>query len=190
MPNPTLTWHARRASMALKAGDVIAYPTEAVWGLGCDPANETAMKRLLALKQRPKEKGVILIAADLAQVAHLLAPLPDELRAQAESLWPGFVTCILPDLERQVPDWIRGRHDAVAVRVSRHPSVVALCRAFGGPIVSTSCNPSGRPPATTAFAARRYFNQRVQTFMVGHPDQQTGPSPILELSSGRYLRGR
>lgn len=188
MTNPGLLWHARITAKALKAGETVAYPTESVWGLGCDPANRKAMERLVALKQRPLEKGVILIAADLDQVAHLLAPLPAQTRQAAEALWPGFVTCLLPDVGAQVPEWIRGRHSTVAVRVSRHPSVQALCRAFGGPIVSTSCNPAGRKPARTSLEARRYFNASVEHFMTGATLQKTGPSPILDLNSGHYLR--
>lgn len=188
MTNPALLWHARLTAKALKAGETVAYPTEAVWGLGCDPANRAAMERLVALKRRPLEKGVILIAADLGQVAHLLAPLTPEMRAAAEALWPGFVTCLLPDLAGQVPEWIRGKHASVAVRVSRHPSVRALCQAFGGPIVSTSCNPAGRSPARTNLEARRYFNASVRHYMAGETTQKQGPSPILDLKSGDYLR--
>lgn len=188
MTNPALLWHAKMTAKALKAGATVAYPTESVWGLGCDPANREAMERLAALKRRPLEKGVILIAADLDQVAHLLAPLPVKMREAAEALWPGFVTCLLPDVAGQVPEWIRGKHSGVAVRVSRHPSVQALCRAFGGPIVSTSCNPGGRPPARTNLEARRYFNAAVVHFMAGAVTQKAGPSPILDLKSGEYLR--
>ena len=188
MTNPGLSWHARLCAKALKAGETIAYPTESVWGLGCDPANSEAVTNLLSLKQRPRDKGVILIAADLEQVGYLLDALPLEMRKTAENLWPGFMTCVLPDLAGQVPEWIRGKHPSVAVRVSLHPSVQALCRAFGGPIVSTSCNPSGRPAARTNLEARRYFNQSVQHFMVGETAQKAGPSPILDLVSGRYLR--
>lgn len=188
MTNPSLAWHAKLAARALKAGEVLAYPTESVWGLGCDPSSEAAMKRLLVLKQRPLEKGVILIASDLDQVAHLLAPLPADMRQAAEALWPGFVTCLLPDIANQVPTWIRGKHTSVAVRVSLHPSVQALCRAFGGPIVSTSCNPAGRPPARTRLEARRYFHQSLRQFMAGTTLQQARPSPILDLETGQYVR--
>lgn len=188
MPNPTLVWHAKLAARALKAGETLAYPTESVWGLGCDPASEAAMDQLLALKQRTPEKGVILIAADMAQVAHLLAPLPAAMREAAEALWPGFVTCLLPDLAGQVPPWIRGKHSSVAVRVSLHPSVQALCRAFGGPIVSTSCNPAGRPPARNRVEARRYFNQSINCFMAGTTLENASPSPILDLATGHYVR--
>ena len=188
MSNPALSWHAKLAAKALKAGQIIAYPTEGVWGLGCDPSNRSAMTRLAELKQRPLEKGVILIAADLSQVEYLLAPLAADMRATAENLWPGFVTCLLPDLAGQVPEWIRGRHTSVAVRVSRHPPVEALCRAFGGPIVSTSCNPSGRPPARSNLEARRYFNATVTRYMMGETGKSRGPSPILDLRTGKYLR--
>lgn len=188
MTNQPLAWHAKMAARALKSGDVVAYPTESVWGLGCDPANEEAMTRLLELKQRPLEKGVILIAADLEQVEYLLAPLSAPMREAAEDVWPGFVTCVIPDVGNQVPEWIRGKHSTVAVRVSLHPSVQALCRAFGGPLVSTSCNPAGRPAARTRLEARRYFNSQVKHFMAGNTAQRGRPSPIVDLQTGQYLR--
>lgn len=187
MTNPSIAWHARLAARALKAGETLAYPTESVWGLGCDPANEAAMEQLLEIKKRPSEKGVILIAAGIDQIAHLLAPLPEAMRTEAESLWPGFITCLLPDLDEQIPPWIRGKHGSVAVRVTLHPGVQAICRAFGGPIVSTSCNPAGRPPARTRLEAKLYFNQSVH-FMAGSTLAYPRPSPILDLQTGQYLR--
>src|SRR5690606_23054211 len=116
-------------------------PTEAVWGLGCDPANEAAVRRLLAIKRRDPGKGLILVAADRGQLQPWVdfAGLP---RARLEAVlasWPGPHTWILP-AGAAAPRWITGDHDGLAVRVSAHPQVVALCRAFGGPLVSTSAN--------------------------------------------------
>ena len=140
-------WHHRQAARSLLAGGVWAYPTEAVWGLGCDPWDEAAVDRVLTLKDRPWRKGLILVAADTDQIRDLLAPLPGALTEKIQRHWPGPSTVLLPDLEKQVPEWIRGAHGSVAVRVSAYLPVVSLCRAFGGPLVSTSCNPASRPPA-------------------------------------------
>ncbi|MCO7034832.1 Sua5/YciO/YrdC/YwlC family protein, partial [Vibrio paracholerae] len=122
----------QQAVDALRKGCVIAYPTEGVFGLGCDPDNQTAMLRLLAIKQRPVEKGVILIAASYAQ----LRPYVDETQLTAEQLtqvlasWPAPLTWVMP-ASRDTPSWVRGQFDTVAVRVSDHPVVQKLCRAFG-----------------------------------------------------------
>ncbi|HAS77505.1 MAG TPA: tRNA threonylcarbamoyladenosine biosynthesis protein RimN, partial [Marinobacter adhaerens] len=106
--HPLSDWQLHCARRTVLGGGVIAYPTEAVWGLGCDPWDQEAVEKVLELKQRPVEKGVILVASSLDQVRFLLDPLPLLLRAEAERHWPGPVTCLLPDPERQVPEWGRG----------------------------------------------------------------------------------
>ncbi|MGH6977933.1 MAG: Sua5/YciO/YrdC/YwlC family protein, partial [Brevundimonas sp.] len=138
------------AAIALHAGGVIAYPTEAVWGLGCDPFDEAAVLRLLAIKQRPVDKGLILIAASVTQLDGLADwdALPDARRDDVLASWPGPHTWIMPATAR-VPRWITGVHDGVAMRVSAHPVVIALCDAFGGVLVSTSANPAAAPPPRT-----------------------------------------
>lgn len=134
------------AVAALRRGGLVAYPTEGVWGLGCDPFDETATLRLLALKQRSVDKGLILVAARIAQLDGLLDcdALPGPRRDAVLATWPGPHTWIVPATAR-VPAWISGGRGSVAVRVSAHPVVVALCDAFGGALVSTSANVSTRP---------------------------------------------
>lgn len=129
---------------ALRSGGVIAYPTEAVWGLGCDPDNDEAVAHLLRLKQRDPAKGLILVAGSIAQFAPWLEGLPLELHAPLAASWPGPNTWLVPDNGR-THALVRGAHDSVALRVSDHPGVIELCEAFGGPIVSTSANRAGEP---------------------------------------------
>ncbi|TBW56471.1 tRNA threonylcarbamoyladenosine biosynthesis protein RimN [Marinobacter halodurans] len=181
-------WHLRESAAVLEAGGVIAYPTEAVWGLGCDPWDGAAVDRLLALKDRPQHKGVILAAATPAQVAFLLDPLEPALRERALSHWPGPVTCLIPDVHDQIPEWIKGEHSAVAIRVSDHPLVRRLCMAVGGPVVSTSCNPAGRPPARSRLQVARYFEDCLDYILPGALGGQRQPSRIIDLVSGRQLR--
>lgn len=177
------------AAKVLRRGGVIAYPTEAVWGLGCDPFDETAVMRLLAIKQRPMDKGVILIAGTLAQFDGLLDwdPLSAAQRAAVQSSWPGPNTWIVPTMPR-VPRWITGSHDGVAVRVSAHPDVIALCDAFGGPLVSTSANLAGEPPAY----ARGALDPRVLVQIDGIGRGETGglasPTAIRDARTGAQIR--
>lgn len=186
--NPLSHWQLHCARRTVLAGGVIAYPTEAVWGLGCDPWNRSAVEHILALKRRPVEKGMILVASSVAQVRFLLEPLPGALRAAAERHWPGPVTCLLPDVGRQVPDWVRGRHSAIAVRVSGHPVVRALCDAAGMPLVSTSCNPAGRAPARHIWQVRRYFRNELDWIVPGALGGDRQPSRIIDIVSGQQLR--
>ncbi|EON92069.1 Sua5/YciO/YrdC/YwlC family protein [Marinobacter lipolyticus SM19] len=185
---PLTDWQLHCARRTLLQGGVIAYPTEAVWGLGCDPWDVQAVDRILDLKRRPMEKGVILVASSIEQVRFLLDPLPLELQREAEKHWPGPVTCLLPDVERQIPEWVRGRHSSIAVRVSDHPVVRALCNAAGMPLVSTSCNPAGRQPARSIWQVRRYFGDELDWIVPGDLGGSRQPSRILDIVSGRQLR--
>lgn len=179
--------HLKRAAAIVRRGGVIAYPTEAVFGLGCDPGNETAVRRLLAIKQRPMTKGLILIAADLAQLEPFIEPLDIESLARVQATWPGPVTWLLPARSR-VPVWLRGHHDTLAVRVTAHPLAAALCRIWGSPLVSTSANISGRPPARTALAVRRQLGRLVDYVVPGRVGGADRPTEIRDLRSGRVVR--
>ncbi len=169
------------------AGGLVAYPTEAVYGLGCDPQNKAAVLRLLALKERPIDKGLILIAADLEQISRYLQPLSDEVRERVFATWPGPVTWLLP-AGPYTPAWIRGEHDTVAVRVTAHATAAALCRTFGGAIVSTSANLSGQEPARTAAETQALFDQWLDCILVGEVGGADKPSEIRDAISGRIIR--
>lgn len=173
---------------ALKRGEVIAYPTEAVWGLGCDPDNSAALEQVMALKQRDPAKGVIIVAASIAQFAPWLEGLDDAARARLAASWPGPVTWLVPDNGR-AHALVRGAHDAVALRVSAHPLVRALCEAFGGPIVSTSANRAGQPPCMSAAEVRAVFGDAL-TVVEGPLGGRDRPSDIFDLRSGRAVRMR
>ncbi|GEN24154.1 threonylcarbamoyl-AMP synthase [Halomonas cupida] len=172
---------------ALRRGGVIAYPTEAVWGLGCDPFHRTALTRLLALKQRDPAKGVILVAADMDQFAPWLEGLSDQQLDTLAASWPGPNTWLVPD-NGHTPALVRGDHDRVALRVSDHPGVQALCRAFGGPLVSTSANHAGEPPAMSEAQIRQFFADELDAIVPGALGGNPRPSTIRDLLSGTTLR--
>lgn len=175
------------AVRALRRGCVIGCPTEAVWGLSCDPNNEGAVARLLALKGRPVAKGLILVAATLGQLEFLLSDLTAQQRQTLNGAWPGPVTWLLPHQGR-VPGWICGEHATVAVRVSDHPVVAALCAAWGGPLVSTSANRAGARPALEAFQVRRYFGDGLDYLLSGALGTAGRPTCIRDLISGQFIR--
>ena len=178
------------AANALHRGGVVAYPTEAVWGLGCDPFDEAAVLRLLALKQREVAKGLILIAGALEQFDGLLDwdALPAGRVAAVHASWPGPHTWIVPASAR-VPRWITGAHDGVAVRVSAHPQVKALCAAFGGPLVSTSANPSGAAPPRTLGDFAAQLLAQLDGVLEGATGGLANPTQIRNARSGDVLRG-
>lgn len=187
-PRPLSDWQLSQAVRTLHSGGVIAYPTEAVWGLGCDPWDIDAVNRILELKQRPVEKGLIVVAGSVDQVRFLLDPLPADQQHKALDHWPGPYTCLLPDLLNQIPREVRGRHSSIAVRVSDHPLVQALCQAAGSPLVSTSANPAGRQPARHSWQVRRYFRNRLDRLVNGRLGGYRQPSKIIDIVSGKQLR--
>lgn len=178
-----------QAVAAMQAGQVVAYPTEAVWGLGCDPFNQAAVAEILRLKQRSVDKGVILIAASIAQIEPYLVGLTAEQYQRAVDSWSddhGANTWLVP-LTTKIPAWISGVHDRVAIRVSRHPTVQALCLAYGGAIVSTSANPATENAARTAAEVVAYFADQVPC-VVGEVGQLARPSVIRDVITGQVVR--
>lgn len=177
------------ALAALRGGGLIAYPTEGVWGLGCDPRNRAAVLRLLALKQREVGKGLILIAASESQLAAFIDTRPlaaaqlDEVRAS----WPGPTTWILP-ASGDAPCWITGDHDGIAVRVTAHPQVIALCEGFGGALVSTSANIASEPSPRSRAELDPGIVAGVDAVSPGETLGRGQPSAIRDARSGGVLR--
>lgn len=179
--------HLRQAVLALRAGGVIAYATESVWGLGCDPWQPEAVARIWDIKRRDPGKGLILIAADWSQIAPWLQDLDASSQARLRASWPGPVTWLVP-VPTGFPTWLRGRHDSVALRVSAHPGVQALCHAFGGPLVSTSANRAGRPAARTLFDVRQRLGGELDYIVPGATGGLARPTEIRDLKSLRVIR--
>lgn len=181
----------REAVRALRSGGVVAYPTEAVWGLGCEPGNSVAVGRILALKRRSWTKGLILIGARFQQLEpYVQMPSKTALR-RAQATWPGPATWVFPASDF-CPDWISGSReltgDSVAIRVTAHPLAAALCEAYGGAIVSTSANRANQPPALSATAVRLAFNGRIDALLPGALGGLERPTPIRHVASGLILR--
>jgi len=177
----------RRAAAVVAGGGVIAYPTEAVWGLGCDPFNPMAVERILALKRRPMSKGLILVAADVEQLDWLLEGLTSAQLARLKLSWPGPVSWLIPH-RGILPEWVTGGNDTVAVRVSAHPVVEALCRAAGMPLVSTSANISGAQAPRELFQVHRYFGDAVDFYVPGRVGSASRASMIRDLVTDAVIR--
>jgi len=172
-----------QAARVLKQGGIVAYATEYCFGLGCDPMNRDAVLRLLRLKQRPVKKGLIVLAADVAQLAPYVAEIPPHVAAT----WPGPHTWLLP-ANTAVPNWITGRHERIAVRVTAHPQAAALCRAAGLAIISTSANRSGESPARVDREVIRRFGGLVDYVLPGRVGNAPAPTPIRDAETSRLIR--
>ena len=172
----------------LAQGHVIAYPTEAVWGLGCDPHNRDAVERVVAIKHRSMSKGLILVAARIDQLGTLLDSLSKTELSQLRDTWPGPVTWLIPDSNNQVPHWIKGENDSVAIRVSAHPVVRALCSQFGKPLVSTSANIAGSAEIRSLQELKQEFSSKVDVIVEGMLGSDSATSEIRDLKTGRLIR--
>ncbi len=172
---------------ALKTGGVVAFPTESVFSLGCDPFNEAAVNKILQLKQRPTDKGFIMIAADWAQVDHLVQAIPPQALARALATWPGPVTWTFPCTD-EVPEWVRGDHDTVAIRISDHHICNDLCIQSGGPIISTSANINGQAPARDERSLNLIFPEGVDCVVAGELGDRATPTPIMDVITGETYR--
>ncbi len=181
------TWHLQQARCHLTAGGIVAYPTEAVYGLGCDPWNQQAVNRLLALKRRSWRKGLILIAANYTQLTPFLEPLTPLLAAKVLATWPGPVTWLLP-AQAKVPRWLRGQSSQLAVRITAQVQAAQLCHIWGGALVSTSANLSGRPAAKTALKVRQILGQQLDYIVPGEVGGLSRPSVIRDALTDKVLR--
>jgi L-threonylcarbamoyladenylate synthase len=173
----------RRAARILKQGGLVAYATEYCFGLGCNPMNRAAVLRLLRLKRRPVGKGLIVLAADVGQLASYVDTIPPQVAAS----WPGPHTWLLP-VKPGVPGWITGRQKKIAVRVTAHPQAAALCRAAGMALISTSANRAGETPARTDREVARRFGKLVDVILPGSVGNARAPTPIRDAESGQLVR--
>lgn len=175
-----------QAVKALRSGEIVAYPTEAVYGLGCDPFNQKSVEQLLHVKQRPLEKGMILVASNIAQISDFVRLEGELWQDRVLKTWPGPYTWVLP-LKKSLPVWITGGRETLAVRVSNHPIVETLCNAFEGPIVSTSANPSSLEPARSCEEVFHYFGERFFCIQ-GELGSLQQPTQIWDAQSNQQLR--
>ncbi|WP_049620806.1 L-threonylcarbamoyladenylate synthase [Frateuria defendens] len=178
------------AAALLRAGGVLACPTEAVYGLSCDPHNREAFEKVFALKGRPPGQGVLLIAAAFEQVARYIdrAAVPEAVMAEVAASWPGPHTWVFPRSDH-VPGWVAGAHAGIALRVTAHAPAAALCRAFGGALVSTSANPHGAPPARSADEAAAYFGDALDGVLDAPLGGLARPTTIRDALTGAIIRG-
>tara|TARA_B110000003_G_C16569896_1_gene503879 strand:- start:641 stop:1210 length:570 start_codon:yes stop_codon:yes gene_type:complete len=184
-------WHGHveilEAAEIIIGGGVIAYPTEAVWGLGCDPFSEQAVSKILCLKQRPVDKGLILIGSCADHFSQYLCGLESKYLQLFATPLSQPTTWLVPD-NGFAPRWIVGNHSTVALRITRHPVVSALCNTFGGAIVSTSANPQGLPAAITQIKVDEYFAGSLDFYAPGDVVGASRESEIKNLLTGEVIR--
>lgn len=176
----------KMAANALRAGGIIAYPTEAVFGLGCDPHNDAAVNALLTLKQRPAHMGLILLSPSIDVALNYIDAPTDDMVRKLHRSWPGPTTWIVPT--RGLSNLVTGGRDTVALRVSAHPVCQALCEEYGDVLISTSANVSGKPPATNLLQLKRQFPVGIDYLVGGALGDSSRPTQIIDARSDQVLR--
>ena len=180
-------WTIRMAASAMLKGGVIAYPTEAVYGLGCNPYDAGAVMHLLQIKHRDVSQGLILLGRSLDDFADFIV-VPDKvLRNRLTSKQTEPTTWLMPASD-YCPIWIRGKHDTVAIRVTDHKQCLSLCNTMNSAIVSTSANRAGHAALRSALKVRQEFNGELDYLLVGSTGGRKQPSRIIDAVSGNIVR--
>lgn len=180
-------WRYRRAVMTLRAGGIVAYPTESVYGLGCDPWDRAAVARVFAVKRRPVRKRCIVIAADTSQLRRLVDIHALQFATFASRYWPGPVTLVAPARDG-APAWLVDTDGTLATRVTNHPVACGLCASFRRPLISTSANRATRPPARDSLRVRAAFGTEIDWYVPGRVGGLDTPTRIIDIRDGRMIR--
>ncbi|MEW6513007.1 MAG: L-threonylcarbamoyladenylate synthase [Pseudomonadota bacterium] len=179
-----MTSEIERAVALLKQGELVAFPTETVYGLGADARNPQAVAKIFAAKGRPADHPLIVHIPDVSHLDRWARDISPAARAVAEKFWPGPLTLILkrhPD----VPDCVTGGQDTVGLRVPNHPIALELLHAFNGGIAAPSANKFGRISPTTAQHVRDDLGDAVSLVLDGGPCQVGIESTIVDMSGER-----
>ena len=177
----------KKAAKIIRRGGIVGYPTEGVFGIGCDPQNDEALQRLIDLKRRDANKGLIIIAANRSQLEPFISMVKESIEKRLNASWPGPVTWILESSKNASP-LLTGNRSTVATRVTSHATASKLCIAADHAIVSTSANLSGQSSCKDAASVADCFGDRIDYLLdlpVGDLDK---PTPIFDGDTGRQLR--
>ena len=177
-----LTHIIKDAVEILKTGGIVVYPTETVYGIGCDPFNREAYERVQHLKRRKNAKQLLLLACSLSQIEYFAGELADVPLRLANVFWPGPLTMVIKP-SKDLPDYLFGKSEGVAFRVTSHPLAALLTREFGCPITSTSANLTGKPSVVTYEEALKTFGESADIVIKNSELLNGKPSTIIDLTS-------
>ena len=175
----------RHAAHIIRHGGIIAYPTDTIYGLGCDPYNQLAVERINIIKQRPLDKQFILLAGHIDQIKPLILISKEEEKIITQNDEPtSWVIAASP----KAPPWLTDSKNTLTIRISKHDDVKKLCRALGHAIISTSANISGKPPAKNALELHRYFHHCIDKILLSSRQQASKASKIIRLCDNYVIR--
>ena len=170
----------------IRSGKLVAYPTESIYGIGCDPFNQNSVEKIFKIKARPRSKPMILVASNISQLINIveIEDLSDEVRES----WPGHITWVIPCKDK-CPQWLMNTNNkTVAIRISQHPVIVEMCDLLQSPIISTSANKTNEEPIKLPTELMNVFNQEIDFLVKGELGNRTNPSIIKEMETGLIIR--
>ncbi|VAW57488.1 Threonylcarbamoyl-AMP synthase [hydrothermal vent metagenome] len=175
----------QKAATIIQQDGVISYPTESVFGLGCDPLSKVAVNRILKLKSRGQDKGLIIIAGTLSQLEIYIDITTKQKHKILSVTQP---TTWLVKKSNKTPNWVSGQHSKIAIRISQHPLVVRLCEQTNSAIISTSANPTGEKPALSSQQSQHYFLNQIDMYLEDATEISGCPTPIIDIETGDIIR--
>ena len=175
------------AARIIANGGIVAYPTESCFGLGCDPRNTNSIRRLLQIKKRSRDKGLILISDCFDRLLYFIDPVPEDKKHMMFASWPGPNTWLCP-AKSNTSIWLTGSYASIGIRVTGHPIAANLCRAAGTALVSTSANVATRPSIKHAAMVKKVFEDKLDYVLEGPIGDRGSPSRIVDLLTGQIVR--
>jgi len=176
-----------KAAETIIKGGIVAYPTEAVYGLGCDPLNKTAVNKLSSLKNRKTTKGFILLASNWRQIESYIPPLTEKEKSPAMESWPGPTTWLFP-AAKNTPSWLTGDSNKIAIRITAHPLAKELCEKTNKAIISTSANLSNQPAMRDYTTVINTFENKLDYILEGLVGDLDNPTCIIDLLTRKIVR--
>lgn len=173
-----------RAAGLLRGGELIAFPTDTFYGIGADPWNEEALRRITRIKRRPEASPILVLAAGPEQVCLVAASIPSSLERLAGAFWPGPLTLVVP-ARAELSRILTGGTGTIGIRVPASRIARGLATALARPITGTSANRSGEPAAATAEEVRALLEADLRLLIDGGPAPGLVPSTVVDLSCGR-----
>ncbi|MFV9614726.1 MAG: L-threonylcarbamoyladenylate synthase [Gammaproteobacteria bacterium] len=175
----------RHAVHIINRGGIIAYPTDTIYGLGCDPYNPDAVKKINAIKQRPLNKQFILLAANINQLRPLILIKKEQEKIITQNTQ---VTSWIVKASPTAPPWLVGDSKTLCIRISKHDEVQRLCNTLGHAIISTSANLAGKKTAKNALQLHKYFHQYVEIILIANKNPGRKASKIIRLCDNQVIR--
>ncbi len=172
----------------LNNGEIIAYPTEGVYGIGCNARNLKSVIKIAELKQRPIEKGMIILISDLKIIKDWIVGLPEEEIKKLYTEYSGYTYTWLLPKSLNCPYEVSGDSDCLAVRITQHPVAKALCLSLNAPLISTSANPQSLPSAKTVEEVSKYFNGKISGIVSGEVGSLRDATRIQNIKTDQFIR--